>query len=97
MDGADGGGFDPLLSRFEACSFVFSSWLLLGDRQCRHAALCRPIETSSDVGMIGMITASARHHRPCRQRNGTKPKFFNDFSRVHARARKAVSVRSLRK
>src|SRR5262249_41028456 len=60
------------------------------------AALCRPIETSSDVGMIGMITASARHRWPCRQRNGTKPKFFNDFSRARAcaRARKAASVRS---
>jgi hypothetical protein len=66
---------------------VFSSCPLLRDRQCRHAALCRPIETSSDVGMIGMITASARHHRPCRQRNGTKPKFFNDFSRACMRVR----------
>jgi hypothetical protein len=49
---------------------------------------CRTNQTSSDVGMIGMITASARH-RWTRARNGTKPKFFNDFSRacmrVHAR------------
>jgi hypothetical protein len=48
---------------------------------------CRTNQTSSDVGMIGMITASARHHRPCRQRNGTKPKFFNDFSRACMRVR----------
>jgi hypothetical protein len=44
--------------------------------------------------MIGMITASARHHRPCRQRNGTKPKFFNDFSRARACACAQGGVRS---
>jgi hypothetical protein len=88
-------GFDLLLSRLEACSFVFSSWPLLRDRQCCHAALCRPIETSSDVGMIGMITASERHHRPCRQtQRGTKPKFFNDFSRARACAYAQGGVRS---
>jgi hypothetical protein len=48
---------------------------------------CCTNQTSSDVGMIGMITASARHRWPCRQRNGTKPKFFNDFSRACARVR----------
>jgi hypothetical protein len=48
---------------------------------------CRTNQTSSDVGMIGMITASARHRWPCRQRNGTKPKFFNDFSRARAPVR----------
>ena len=31
--------------------------------------------------------ASARHRWTCRQRNGTKPKFFNDFSRARARVR----------
>jgi hypothetical protein len=45
---------------------------------------CRTNQTSSDVGMIGMITASE-----------TKRKFFNDFSRVAcAGARKAGRVRS---
>jgi hypothetical protein len=44
--------------------------------------------------MIGMITASARHHRPCRQRNGTKPKFFNDFWRARACACAQGGVRS---
>jgi len=56
-------GFDLLLSRLEACSFVLSSWPPLRDRQCRHAALCCPIETSSDVGMIGMITRRAWSYR----------------------------------
>ena len=57
----------------------------LRDRQCRHAALCRPNQTSSDVGIIGMITASARHRWTYRRRNGTKRKSFNDFSRARAR------------
>ena len=47
---------------------------------------CRTNQTSCDVGMIG-ITASARRRCPYRRRNGTKPKFFNDFSRAHAGAR----------
>ena len=52
------------------------------------AALCRPIETSSDID----DNKRARHRRPCRQRNGTKPKFFNDFSRARACARAQGSV-----
>ena len=48
---------------------------------------CRPNQTSSDVGMIGMITASARRRCTYRRRNGTKRKFFNDFSRARMRAR----------
>jgi hypothetical protein len=44
--------------------------------------------------MIGMITASARHNRPCRQRNGTKPICFNDFSRARACAYAQGGVRS---
>jgi hypothetical protein len=54
------------------------------------AALCRPIETSSDID----DNKRARHRRPCRQRNGTKPKFFNDFSRARACARAQGSVGS---
>jgi hypothetical protein len=50
---------------------VFSCQSRLRDRQCHHAAPCRPNQTSSDVGMIGMITASARH-RWTRAPNGTK-------------------------
>ena len=46
------------------------------------AALCRPIETSSEVD----DNKRARHRQPCRQRNGTKPKFFNDFSRARGHA-----------
>jgi hypothetical protein len=37
--------------------------------------------------MIGMITASARRRCTYRRRNGTKPKFFNDFSRACMRVR----------
>ena len=47
------------------------------------AALCRPVETSSEVD----DNKRARHRQPCRQRNGTKPKFFNDFSRKAGRVR----------
>ena len=43
--------------------------------------------------MIGMITASARRRCTYRRRNGTKRKFFNDFSRARSRARKAGRVR----
>jgi hypothetical protein len=57
-----------------------------------YAAPTRPAPTS---GMSDMITASARHSWTCRQRNGTKPKFFNDFSRAHARAREGTAIRSL--
>src|SRR6516225_6333941 len=53
---------------------------------------CRTNQTSSDVGMIGMITASARRRCTYRRRNGTKRKFFNDFSR--ARARRHASARA---
>jgi len=47
---------------------------------------CRTNQTSSDVGMIDMITASARRRCTYRRRNGTKRKFFNDFSRARALA-----------
>ena len=51
-----------------ACSFVFE--LAAAPRSTMSSPLpyCRTNQTSSDVGMIGMITASARHRRPCRQR-----------------------------
>src|SRR5215469_9606956 len=55
---------------------------------------CRTNQTSSDVGMIGMITASARHRWTYRRRNGTKRKFFNDFSRARACAYAQGGVRS---
>ena len=48
---------------------------------------CRTNQTSSDVGIIGMITASARDRWTYRRRNGTKRKFFNDFSRARMRVR----------
>ena len=48
---------------------------------------CRTNQTGSDVDVIGMITASARHRWTYRRRNGTKRKFFNDFSRACARVR----------
>src|SRR6516165_3837158 len=51
------------------------------------AALLPHRPESSDVGVIGMITASARHRWTYRRRNGTKRKFFNDFSRACARVR----------
>jgi hypothetical protein len=54
---------------------------------------CRTNQTSSDVGMIGMITASAR-------RNATGPSENSSMisrARVHAGTRKAASVRSLSK
>src|SRR5215471_15328694 len=57
---------------------------------------CRTNHTSSDVGMIGMITASALDHWTCRRRNGTKRKFFNDFSRARACACAQGGVRSER-
>jgi hypothetical protein len=55
---------------------------------------CRTNQTSSNVGMIGMITASARDRWTCRRRNGTKRKFFNDFSRARACACAQGGVRS---
>ena len=86
-------GFDLLLTRFEPCSFVFQAGRCPEIDNVVTAALCRTNQTSYDVGMIGMITASARRRCTYRRRNGTKRKFFNDFSR--ARARKAGRVRSL--
>src|SRR6516165_6479853 len=56
------------------------------------AALLPHRPESSDVGVIGMITASARHRWTYRRRNGTKRKFFNDFSRARSRARKAGRI-----
>jgi hypothetical protein len=37
------------------------------------------------IGVIGIITASARYRWTYRRRNGTKRKFFNDFSRARMR------------
>jgi hypothetical protein len=83
MFGADGVGI-----RFEPCSFVFQAGRCPEIDNVITAALCRPIETSSEVD----DNKRARHRQPCRQRNGTKPKFFNDFSR--ARARRHASARA---
>ena len=80
----------PLLSRFEPCSFVFQAGRCPEIDNVITAALCRPIETSSEVD----DNKRARHRQPCRQRNGTRPKFFNDFSR--ARARRHASARARR-
>jgi len=85
MFGADGVGI-----RFEPCSFVFQAGRCPEIDNVITAALCRPIETSSEVD----DNKRARHRQPCRQRNGTKPKFFNDFSR--ARARRHASARARR-
>src|SRR6516165_5478876 len=70
-----------------AWSFVFK--LAAAPRSTMSSPLpyCRTNESSSDVGVIGMITASARHSWTYRRRNGTKRKFFNDFSRACARVR----------
>ena len=78
---ADGVGI-----RFEPCSFVFK--LAAAPRSTMSSPLpyCRTNQTSSDVGVIGMIAASARHRWTYRRRNGTKRKFFNDFSRARALA-----------
>jgi small subunit ribosomal protein S21 len=53
--------FDLLLEPARASLVRFFKSAAARGRQCRHAAPCRPNQTSSDVGMIGMITASARH------------------------------------
>jgi len=63
MFGADGVGLRSASEPDRGLLVRFSSWPLLRDRQCRHAALCCPIETSSDVGMIGMITRRAWSYR----------------------------------
>jgi hypothetical protein len=70
-----------------ARSFVFK--LAAAPRSTMSSPLpyCRTNQTSSDVDVIGMITASARHRWTHRRRNGTKRKFFNDFSRACARVR----------
>jgi hypothetical protein len=80
-------GFDPLLSRFEPRLFFFSGQSLRRRSIMSSRWLMPPHREQHRRGMIGMITASARHHRPCRQRNGTKPKFFNDFARARAGGR----------
>ena len=72
-------GFDLRLTRFEPCSFVFQAGRCPEIDNVITAALCRPID-SSEVD----DNKRARHRQPCRQRNGTKPKFFNDFSRARA-------------
>jgi len=61
------------------------------------AALLPHRPESSDVGVIGMITASARHRWTYRRRNGTKRKFFNDFSRACARVRARRGAFGVRK
>jgi hypothetical protein len=73
-------GFDLLLTRFEPYSFVFQAGRCPEIDNVVTAALCRPIETSSDID----DNKRARHRWSCRRRNGTKPKFFNDFSRARA-------------
>src|SRR6516225_7332327 len=55
---------------------------------------CRTNQTSPDVCMIGMITASAQRRCTYRRRHGTKRKFFNDFSRARACACAQGGVRS---
>src|SRR5215469_2901740 len=84
--GADGVGlrFKPVFNLAAAQRSTMSSPL----------PYCRTNQTSSDVGMIGMITASARHRWTYRRRNGTKRKFFNDFSRARACAYAQGGVRS---
>src|SRR5262249_39943673 len=77
-----------------ACSFVFK--LAAAPRSTMSSPLpyCRTNQSSSDVGVIGMITASARDRWTYRRRHGTKRKFFNDFSRARACACAQGSVRS---
>src|SRR5215470_5816375 len=84
--GADGVGlrFKPVFNLAAAQRSTMSSPL----------PYCRTNQTSSDVGMIDMITASARHRWTYRRRNGTKRKFFNDFSRARACAYAQGGVRS---
>src|SRR5215471_20447893 len=84
--GADGVGlrFKPVLNLAAARRSTMSSPL----------PYCRTNQTSSDVGMIGMITASARNRWTYRRRHGTKRKFFNDFSRARACACAQGGVRS---
>jgi hypothetical protein len=78
--------FDPLLSRFEPRSFFFQA------SRC-SAALCRSNQISCAVGMTKGSRATVG--RAGSAANGTKPKFFNDFSaRVHARARNGRSIRT---
>src|SRR5262252_2412014 len=87
--GADGGGL-----RFEPARSVFK--LAAAPRSTMSSPLpyCRTNQTSSDVGMIGMITASARDRWTYRRRHGTKRKFLNDFSRARACACAQGGVRS---
>ena len=79
-----------------ACSFVFKLAAALRSTMSSPLPYCRTNQSSSDVGVIGMITASARHRWTCRRRNGTKRKFFNDFSRARACACAQGGVRSER-
>jgi hypothetical protein len=45
-----------------------------------------PNQTNCAVGMTGSITAKGQATQSDRrQRNGTRPKFFNDFSRAPKR------------
>jgi len=75
-------GADGVEIRFEPCSFIFQADRCPEIDNIITAALCRPIETSSEVD----DNKRARYRQPCRQRNGTKPKFFNDFSRARGHA-----------
>jgi hypothetical protein len=76
-------GFDRLLSRFEPRSFVFSSQPLLTEIDNAVTPVNAPNQTSCAVGMT---KGQARHSR-ARCSSGTKPKFFNDFSRARMRVR----------
>src|SRR6516165_6438210 len=83
--GADGVGlrFEPARS--------FSSWPLpRGSTMSSPLPYCRTNQTSSDVGMIGMITASAR--RRCTYRDAMEPSenssMISRASRARVRARR---------
>jgi len=67
-----------------ACSFVFK--LAAAPRSTMSLPLpyCRTNQTGSDVDVIGMITASARHRWTYRRRNGTK-RNSSMISRARAR------------
>src|SRR6516165_1927120 len=81
--GADGvwPGFEPARS--------FSSWPLPRDRQCRVTAALLPhqpdqLQRRDDWYDNGERATPLDAYR---RRNGTKRKFFNDFSRARMRAR----------
>src|SRR5262249_20444206 len=69
------------------CSFVFQAGRCPQIDNVVTAALLphQPDELRRRRDRV--ITASARHRWPYRRRNGTKRKFFNDFSRACVRVR----------